>query len=171
MIFKVYTDGSCSSNPGAGGYAFVVVSPRDNALLKLSGCSPMTTNNQMELKAIVSALKHLQDNFAINARENIIQIHSDSAYCVNPLVQGWLKNWKRFDWKTRKGEEIKNLELWKELDRVLDRMRAKVEFIKVKGHAGDEYNELANDLAQNATKRALERLKRQESEAANVSIK
>ena len=131
----------------------------------------MTTNNQMELKAIVSALKHLQDNFAINARENVIQIYSDSAYCVNPLVQGWLKNWKKFDWKTRKGEEIKNLELWKELNRVLDRMKSKVEFIKVKGHAGDEYNELANDLAQNATKRALERLKRQESEAANVFIK
>ncbi len=170
MIFKIYTDGSCSSNPGPGGYAFVIVSPRDKALLKVSGCSPMTTNNQMELKAIVSALKHLQDNFAINARENIVQVYSDSAYCVNPLVQGWLKNWKKFDWKTRKGEEIKNLELWKELDRVLGRMRVKVEFIKVKGHSGDEYNELANDLAQNATKGALERLKRQESEAVNVSI-
>lgn len=171
MILKVYTDGSCSSNPGPGGYAFVIVSSRDNVLLRVSGCSPKTTNNQMELKAIVSALKHSKENLAINAKENIIQIYSDSAYCINPLVQGWLKNWKKFNWKTRKGEEIKNLELWKELDGVLCKMRAKVEFIKVKGHSGNKYNELANDLAQNATRIALERLKRQESEAANVSVK
>lgn len=171
MILKVYTDGSCSSNPGPGGYAFVIVSPRDNVLLRVSGFSLMTTNNQMELKAIVSTLKHLEVNPAFNAKENDIQIYSDSAYCVNSLVQGWLKNWKKFNWKTRKGEEIKNLELWKELDGVLCKMRAKVEFFKVKGHSGNKYNELANDLAQNATKRALERLKRQESEAANVSIK
>ena len=165
MLFKVYTDGSCSSNPGAGGFAFVIVSSRDNILLKVSGCSNMTTNNQMELKAIVSALSHLQENFAVNSRHNVIEVYSDSAYCINPLTQGWLANWKKFDWCTKKGEKIKNVELWQELDMVLKRIRAKVVFIKVKGHAGNTFNELADDLAQAATRRALERAKRQESEA------
>lgn len=163
MLLKVYTDGSCSSNPGAGGFAFVVLSARNNELLKVSGCKSMTTNNYMELKAILSAMKHLKEYPVYNAKGNVIEVYSDSAYCINPINQGWLKSWKKLGWKTKKGEEIKNVELWKELEIILNKMRSQVKFIKVKGHSGDKYNEMVNDLAQAATKRALERSKRQES--------
>ena len=168
MLFKIYTDGSCSTNPGPGGFAFVVLSSRDYELLKVSGCSEKTTNNYMELKAIVSALKHLKGDPKFDLSIHQIEVYSDSAYCVNPLSQGWLKSWSKNDWKTKKGESIKNVELWKELEFILRKMCANVKFIKVKGHSGDKYNEMVNDLAQAATKRALERLKRQESGAANV---
>lgn len=163
MRFEVYTDGSCSRNPGAGGYGIVVLSPRGNQLLQISGSEVYTTNNRMELKAICSALKHLNADPYYNSKSNTIVIYSDSAYCINAITQNWISGWKAKDWKTGKGEEVKNLELWKEVDTLLHKIRAKIVFEKVKGHAGNKWNEVVDGLAREATKRALERAGSQNS--------
>lgn len=164
MLFKIYTDGSCSKNPGPGGYAFVMLSKRDNPILQVSGCEVNTTNNRMELKAILSALKHIWNNHEYNNKNSVIQIYSDSAYCLNALSQNWLENWKKNDWVNKKGEEIKNVGLWKDVYFYRKKIRSRIEYIKVKGHSGNYYNELVDKLAKEATNRALERSKRQESE-------
>lgn len=169
MLYKIYTDGSCSKNPGPGGYAFILLSARDNALLEVSGCETKTTNNRMELKAILSALKHIQSYPRYNSKDNLILIYSDSAYCLNALSQNWLENWKKNEWVNKKGEEIKNADIWKEISFFLKKVRAKIQYVKVQGHTGNYYNEKVDRLAKAATKRALERVKRQESEASQCT--
>lgn len=165
MLCKIYTDGSCSKNPGPGGYAFILLSSRDSVLLQVSGCEVKTTNNRMELKAILSAIKHICNNLNYNRKENIIIIYSDSAYCINALSQNWLENWEKNDWKNKKGENVKNVELWKDLFFLLKKIRAKIQYEKVQGHSGNVFNDRVDKLAKEATQRALERSKRQESEA------
>lgn len=153
----IYTDGACSGNPGVGGYAFLVLR-EGNILLKLSGGEKHTTNNRMELKAIVRALKHMKqprERFCLpydNTKLNIV-VKSDSAYCVNAINQGWVKAWKANGWLTKQGNPVKNKELWEELLGYLENKEYNIKFEKVKGHSGNKYNEIVDQAAKNAITR------------------
>lgn len=161
----IYTDGACSKNPGPGGYAFIVLTAKEKVLLKLSGGEKHTTNNRMELKAIVRALEHLNEprerlNYRLpyNRTQMNVVVRSDSAYCVNAINQGWIKVWQSNGWKTKDNKEVKNKELWERLLVLLEQPHLKVTFEKVKGHSGNKYNEMVDQAA----KRVINRLKEEE---------
>lgn len=146
MVYDIYTDGACSGNPGKGGYAFVIVC-NDKPKLKLYGHKEHTTNNCMELTAIVRAIKHAQSQYYESPGINDFKIYSDSAYCVNSINQGWVKFWRANNWITKSGEPIKNRELWEELLSMLESRKYKISFVKVKGHSGNKWNEMVDYLA------------------------
>lgn len=145
---EVYTDGACSGNPGKGGYAFVILHG-EKEILKLSGCDEQTTNNRMELKAIVRSLQHVISEFR-EMKDVLVVIHSDSAYCINPVDNGWINFWSKNNWKTKSNEQIKNDDLWKQLYEILQTKKFKFEFVKVKGHSGIKYNEMVDKAAKSA---------------------
>lgn len=132
----IYTDGACSGNPGPGGWAAVLLYG-DNRK-EISGGSKNTTNNIMEITAVIEALKCLK--FECEAK-----VHSDSAYVVNCFNNGWIQKWKKNNWQTASKEPVKNKELWKELYNLVQ--KHKVEFIKVKGHSNVELNNRCDELA------------------------
>ena len=148
---EVYTDGACSGNPGNGGYAFVILKG-EKEILKLSGSQENTTNNYMELKAIVRAIEHVISELGSIPTKNKMEvfIHSDSAYCINPVEKGWIKFWESNGWISRTGEPIKNLELWIKLNSLLKHRKFEFKFVKVKGHSGDRYNEMVDKAAKSA---------------------
>ena len=132
----IYTDGACSGNPGAGGWGAILM--HGDVKKEFSGFDPETTNNKMELTAVIEALKKLK-------KPCKVQLYSDSAYVVNALTLGWLENWKANGWRGSDKKPVKNIELWEELDKLLQ--IHEVEFIKVKGHADNEYNNRCDALA------------------------
>ena len=134
-MITVYTDGACSGNPGKGGWGVVILINKDEIFL--NGGDNNTTNNKMELTAAIEALKHFQK------RENITLI-TDSKY-VKDGIQTWIKNWKKNNWKTSAKKPVKNKELWIELDELITKHNVNWEWVK--GHAGNKYNEKADDLA------------------------
>lgn len=136
--FKVtiYTDGACSGNPGAGGWGAILMS--GNIKKEFSGFNKETTNNKMELTAVIEALKKLK-------KPCDVDLYSDSAYVVNAINQGWLNNWKSNGWRGSDKKSVKNIELWTELDSLLE--IHDVHFIKVKGHADNEFNNRCDALA------------------------
>ena len=135
----IYTDGACSGNPGPGGWGTVLM--YKEVKKEISGGAKETTNNIMELTAVVEGLKLLKYPCEV-------EIYSDSAYIVNAFNQGWVYNWKKKNWKTADGKEVKNKEIWIEL---YDLTKThKVTFIKVKGHSDNEYNNRCDELARNA---------------------
>lgn len=131
----IYTDGACSGNPGPGGWAAILTYGENER--ELSGGERETTNNRMELMAVISALTALKESCEV-------ELWTDSQYIEKAINEGWLAGWKRRGWK-RKGGELKNIELWQELDRLLG--RHKVNFNWLKGHDGHEYNERCDALA------------------------
>jgi ribonuclease HI len=135
----IYTDGACSGNPGPGGWAAVLIS--GDLRKEISGGSKNTTNNIMELTAIIEGLKALK-------QECEVEVYSDSAYSVNAFNQGWIYNWMKKGWKTSNGEPVKNQELWEELYNLTK--KHKVTFNKVKGHSDVELNNRCDELARNA---------------------
>lgn len=135
----IYTDGACSGNPGPGGWGAILM--YKGAQKEISGGRTETTNNIMEITAVLEALKCLKV-------ESEVQIYSDSAYVVNAFRQGWIYNWIKKGWKTASGESVKNKELWQELYDLTK--KHKVEFIKVKGHSDNEYNNRCDEMARNA---------------------
>lgn len=137
----IYTDGACSGNPGPGGWGAILM--YKNAKKEISGGCKNTTNNIMEITAVIEALKCLKI-------ESDVQIYSDSAYTVNAFNQKWIYGWIKNGWKTSSGTDVKNKELWQELYSLTQ--KHKVEFIKVKGHADNEYNNRCDELARNAIK-------------------
>ena len=151
---EVYTDGACSGNPGNGGYAFIILKG-EKEILKLSGSQENTTNNYMELKAIVRAIEHVISELgSIPTKNNMeVFIHSDSVYCINPVEKGWIKFWESNGWISRTGEPIKNLELWIKLNSLLKHRKFEFKFVKVKGHSGDRYNEMVDKADKNAINR------------------
>ena len=134
----IYTDGACSGNPGPGS----ILMYKDNKK-EISGGLENTTNNVMELTAVIEALKLLK--FPCE-----VELYSDSAYVVNAFNQNWLENWMKNGWKNSSKEPVKNKELWEELYN-LSKIH-KIQFIKVKGHADNEYNNRCDELARNAIK-------------------
>lgn len=131
----IYTDGACSGNPGPGGWAAILTYGENER--ELSGGESATTNNRMELMAVISALTALKESCEV-------ELWTDSQYIEKAINEGWLAGWKRRGWK-RKGRELKNIELWQELDRLLG--LHKVNFNWLKGHDGHEYNERCDALA------------------------
>ena len=151
MKIRIYTDGACSENPGPGGWASIWVS--DNGIKVISGNNPNTTNNQMELTAVVVSLRRVR-NFLTTLSNPWMskeyEIYSDSAYVVNSINNNWVDRWMLNDWKTSKGDDVKNVELWMECLKLLYKIRqsgVKITFIKVKGHSGDTLNEYADEIA------------------------
>lgn len=160
-MVSLYTDGACSSNPGPGGWA-VVFKNEDNGILQISGFSKSTTNNKMELKAAIEAYKHVLTLKVNDHRDKTeYEIVSDSAYVVNTIVNGWLHNWKQNGWKNGKGEKVKNIGLWKEMQFLIEAAKAmnvSMSFRKVKGHAGNPMNEMADRVAVNRKLEAIQML-------------
>lgn len=137
----IYTDGACSGNPGPGGWGAILM--YKGIKKEISGGSKDTTNNIMEVTAVIEALKCLKV-------ESDVQVYSDSAYTVNAFNQKWIFGWIKKGWKTASGDPVKNKELWQKLYSLTQ--KHKVEFIKVKGHADNEYNNRCDELARNAIK-------------------
>ena len=135
----IYTDGACSGNPGPGGWGAILM--YKGAKKEISGGMKETTNNIMEVTAVIEALKCLKI-------ESDVQVYSDSAYTVNAFNQGWIYNWMKNGWKTSGKEPVKNKELWQELYALTK--KHKVEFIKVKGHADNEFNNRCDEMAREA---------------------
>ena len=132
----IYTDGACSGNPGPGGWAAILIS--GDTKKEISGGSLNTTNNIMELTAILEGLKALK--YACE-----VEVYSDSAYSVNAFNQGWIYNWVKKGWKTADGSPVKNKEIWEELYNLTKIHNVK--FFKVKGHSDDELNNRCDELA------------------------
>ncbi len=135
----IYTDGACSGNPGPGGWGSILMYKGNKK--EISGGKEDTTNNVMELTAVLEALKLLK--FPCN-----VKLYSDSAYVVNAFKQKWINGWLKNGWKNSNKEPVKNRELWEELYNLTKVHH--VEFIKVKGHADNEYNNRCDELARNA---------------------
>lgn len=135
----IYTDGACSGNPGPGGWGTILM--YKDIKKEISGRNDNTTNNIMEITAVIEGLKMLK-------YECIVEVYSDSAYVVNAFNQGWIYNWQKNNWKTSGKEPVKNKELWEEL--YLLTQKHKVTFVKVKGHADNPYNNRCDELARNA---------------------
>ena len=137
----IYTDGACSGNPGPGGWGAILMFGENKK--EISGGKKDTTNNVMELTAVIEALKLLK-------RPCKVELYSDSAYVVNAFLQDWISGWIKKGWKNSNKEDVKNKELWQELinlTKVHD-----VTFHKVKGHSDNEYNNRCDELARNAIK-------------------
>ena len=132
----IYTDGACSGNPGAGGWGAVLI--YGNHKKEISGFDPETTNNKMELTAVIRALEMLKSPCNV-------ELYSDSAYVVNAINEKWLENWKAKNWIGSDKKPVKNIELWKALDTLLEKHN--VHFNKVKGHADNELNNRCDTLA------------------------
>ena len=132
----IYTDGACSGNPGPGGYGAILISGKYKK--EISGADPETTNNRMELTAVIVALQALK-------RPCKVTLYSDSQYVVNMVTKGWMARWKRNGWMKGKNDPAKNVDLLEELDRLLQVHQ--VQMIWVKGHADNPYNNRCDELA------------------------
>lgn len=150
MKIEIYTDGACSGNPGPGGCATIVL--RDDGIIKIATNCKMTTNNRMELQAVINAMEYINKH----GIEKNVYIYSDSAYVINAINQEWIKKWIERRWRTQKDEEVKNKDLWIQLHDHIKKCKTKnLRFIKVKGHANDTYNEMADKLAKEQVLKAI----------------
>ena len=132
---RIYTDGACSGNPGPGGWGAILI--YGSVEKELSGGEAMTTNNRMELISVISALEALREPCEA-------ELFTDSQYISNAVNLGWLASWQKRGW-TRKGGDVKNLDLWMKLVPLLE--RHKVSFNWVKGHADNEFNNRCDEIA------------------------
>ena len=137
----IYTDGACSGNPGPGGWGAILMINENKK--EISGGNKNTTNNVMELTAVIEALKLLKRPCNVN-------LYSASAYVVNAFLQNWILGWIKNGWKNSNKEDVKNKELWQELISLTKVHN--VTFHKVKGHADNKYNNRCDELARNAIK-------------------
>lgn len=136
---ELYTDGACSGNPGAGGYGAILI--YKGLEKEISGGEAMTTNNRMEIYAVIAGLDCLKEKCIVN-------VYSDSAYTVNAFTQNWLEGWIKNGWRKADGKEVANVDLWERLYALTN--YHSVSFIKVKGHADNEYNNRCDALARSA---------------------
>lgn len=137
----IYTDGACSGNPGKGGWGAILIFK--DLKKEISGSSEHTTNNQMELTGPIEALSLLK-------KPCKVKLYSDSAYLVNAFKEGWIYNWQKNGWKTSTKQDVKNRELWEEIYK-FTRIH-EIEWIKVKGHSDNIYNNRCDEMAVNAIK-------------------
>lgn len=133
---EIYTDGACSGNPGPGGWGAVLI--YNGVEKQLSGSEKETTNNRMELSAVITALNALKEPCNVT-------LTTDSKYVCDAINKGWLTSWQKNSWKKADKKPVLNIDLWQELLPLLDKHR--VEFIWVKGHNGHKYNEICDKLA------------------------
>ena len=133
----IYTDGACSGNPGKGGWAAVIIEDKNEKTI--SGSEPLTTNNRMELSAVINALKE------VGSAE--LDIYTDSKYVKNG-IESWIKNWKINGWMTAAKQPVKNKDLWLELDILVS--KKEIEWKWIKGHSNDHYNTIVDEAARKA---------------------
>ena len=138
----IYTDGACSGNPGPGGWGAILM--YKDVKKEISGGSPETTNNIMELTAVIEGLKMLKFPCKVN-------LYSDSAYVVNAFEQKWIYGWMKNGWKTSGKKMVQNIDLWQQLYSLTK--EHEVTFIKVKGHSDNEYNNRCDELARSEINR------------------
>lgn len=138
----LYTDGACSGNPGPGGWAALLMHGDHEKMI--SGGDPNTTNNRMEMMAVIEGLRALQEPCHV-------RVHSDSAYIINAFLQGWIDNWIRRGWKKADKKPVENQELWRDMMQAMERHT--VEWIKVKGHSDDILNQRVDEQAVIESKR------------------
>lgn len=138
----IYTDGSCSGNPGPGGWGCVLLHPASGKELRLSGGAPDTTNNRMEITAAIEALKCLK-------RPVEAIIYSDSQYLINAFNKGWLNKWQHNGWQTSQKKPVENADLWQILLRTADRHN--LTWSHVPGHRDVHFNEICDQLARAET--------------------
>ena len=142
----LYTDGACSGNPGVGGWGLVLMFKDSTGTVhkrEESGAEGSTTNNRMEISAVIHGLNLLKTPCSVT-------VYSDSSYVCNAIMQGWLDSWQKNGWKNSKKEAVKNPDLWQEylaLSFIHD-----IKFVHVKGHADNEYNNRCDTLATTAVK-------------------
>lgn len=132
---SIYTDGACRGNPGPGGWAALLIAGAERK--ELSGAEPATTNNRMELKAVIGALNALK-------KPCEVRLYTDSKYVLQGYTE-WLPGWKKRGWRTASREPVKNQDLWEELERSASAQH--IEWHWVKGHSGHEQNEYVDQLA------------------------
>ena len=138
----LYTDGACSGNPGIGGWGCVLIFGESR--LELSGGEPETTNNRMELTAVIAGLERLKYPCRV-------EVYSDSAYVVNAFMQDWVSGWKRGNWRKADKKPVLNADLWKRLISLTE--IHEVEFHKVKGHADNALNNRCDEWARGAVEK------------------
>lgn len=138
---RIYTDGGCSGNPGPGGWAYIVTD--SGPVTEKWGAEKLTTNNRMELLAVISALEYL----SVSGLNGETEIFTDSQYVQKGITE-WIKKWKIKNWKTSDNKPVKNLDLWRRLDNLVQ--NNPVSWYWVKGHAGNIYNERCDSLVQKA---------------------
>lgn len=137
----LYTDGACSGNPGPGGWGALLI--WNGKRKELSGGEKHSTNNRMEMRAVIEGLKALK-------KPCTVHIHSDSALIVNAFNQNWIKNWIKKDWRKSDKKPVENRDLWEEM---LEAMEIHdVKWVKVKGHSTDQLNNRVDELAVAASK-------------------
>ena len=134
----IWTDGACSGNPGPGGWGVLI--KNRNLSQKFNGGEPNTTNNRMELMAVIKALENVKFN-------SKIKIYTDSQYVKNGITI-WITTWKNKNWKTSSNKEVKNRDLWEKLDKLVNHYEIRWEWIR--GHSGNIKNEIADQLARSA---------------------
>ena len=136
----IYTDGACSGNPGPGGYGVILISGKHRK--ELSGGFAKTTNNRMEMMAVIEGLRALKQSCQVT-------LFSDSKYVVDAINQGWALRWQANNWKRNKREKALNVDLWQQLLPLLDQHTVEVRWVK--GHADDRDNQRADQLAVKAS--------------------
>ena len=137
-MIKIYTDGSCLENPGNGGWAAIIID--DGKKTRIKGSKKNTTNNQMELLAPIEALKKIP-------KSSKVQIFTDSKYVKSGITE-WIHNWKKNGWKTADKQQVKNKELWEELDLLANQF--KIDWNWVKAHSIDKLNNEVDLIAREA---------------------
>lgn len=155
MKVRIFTDGACSGNPGPGGWASIFNYKEKH--ITLSGNEDLTTNNRMELMAVVKSLKRIVQS----KKEIEFELYSDSSYVINAINNFWIKSWIKNNWKNSKNEEVKNKDLWIKILGYLNYSKENninINFIKVKGHDGNFFNEMADKIAKEEVNKAQRRL-------------
>ena len=156
MKVRIFTDGACSENPGPGGWG--VVFNTASKCYTFSGNEQNTTNNRMELRAVIEAFKRIiakETKFCEPQHE--YDIYSDSAYVVNTINNHWIEAWQKNNWKTTKNEDVKNKDLWEEFNELRDKankLGVSIIIHKIKGHSGNTFNELVDKLAKEESMKA-----------------
>lgn len=135
--FVIYTDGACLGNPGEGGWAGIIYDSKENHKRIVAGSEQYTTNNRMELLAVIESLKSISFN-------TNVKIYSDSKYVLEGITK-WIHNWKKNYWMSSNKKQIKNIDLWKQLDDLVERFDISWEWVK--GHSDDKNNNEVDELA------------------------
>lgn len=141
---KIYTDGACKKNPGKGGWAFIVIDDENKVCHQSYAGVIHTTNNRMELTAVLEAAKWLGN------LQTPVEIYTDSKYVYNGITS-WITKWKKNKWLTSERKPVLNDDLWRDLDFFYETYKQYVTWKWVKGHSGDPFNDLADSLASAAT--------------------
>lgn len=135
--FELYTDGACSGNPGPGGWAYILRDAASGEEVEQAGAERQTTNNRMELSAVIEGLSTLKSS-------SVVDLYSDSQYVLKGLEE-WMKSWKARGWRTAAKKPVKNVEMWKQLDGLME--GHEIRFHWVRGHSEHPENERCDELA------------------------